>query len=85
MEKTNTSGFRIVVVVAALLCATLQTFADKQPPTLVITTKDQVQHEYQLSDKAQVTFEGKSLVVTAPGDSFLIFKDSDGVSEPFDW
>lgn len=66
MEKTNTSGFRKVAVVAALLCATLQTFADKQPPTLVITTKDQVQHEYQLSDKAQVTFEGKSLVVTAP-------------------
>jgi len=69
MEKTNTSGFRKVAVVAALLCATLQTFADKQPPTLVITTKDQVQHEYQLSDKAQVTFEGKSLVVTAPGVS----------------
>lgn len=51
----------------AFLSIALLAFADNHPPTLVITTKDQVQHEYQLTDKAQVTFEGKELVVSAPG------------------
>lgn len=50
----------------ALLFVVTLAFAASQPPVLVITTKDQVQHEFRLSDKAQVTFEGSSLVVTAP-------------------
>lgn len=54
----------------ALLFVVTLAFAASQPPVLVITTKDQVQHEFRLSDKAQVTFEGSSLVVTAPNLSF---------------
>ena len=54
------------VLTFALLFVVSLAFAASQPPVLVITTKDQVQHEFRLSDKAQVTFEGSSLVVTAP-------------------
>lgn len=56
---------KTVLFFALLLVASLA-FAASQPPVLVITTKDQVQHEFRLSDKAQVTFEGSSLVVTGP-------------------